>query len=94
MKFSNNKYFTYISESYLPIRTISEDENNVSLSEFRSAYFPNVVNNYSIKLTLNGVENYKINKKEFKVPKMCFLTASGPCESPAWPHARSRAGGR
>jgi AraC-like DNA-binding protein len=89
MKLSNNKYFTYISESYLPIRTISEDENNVSLSEFRSAYFPNVVNDYSIKLTLNGVENYRINKKEFKVPEMCFLTASGPCESVGYIESKS-----
>ena len=81
MSLSKNKYFTYLSEKTRPVLSIAQDGNVVSFSELRNAYLPNVVNNYSIKLTLNGVENYRINKNEYRVPEMCFLTASGPCDS-------------
>lgn len=47
----------------------------------KAAYFPNVVNSYSIKLSLAGTEYYKINKKEFAVPEMKYLTATTPCDS-------------
>jgi len=89
MKLNDNKYFTHITEKNRPVRPSVSDGNLVSLSEFRNAYFPNVVNNYSIKLTLSGIENYKINKSEFKVPEMCFLTASGPCESAGFMESKS-----
>ncbi|MEO8399008.1 MAG: AraC family transcriptional regulator [Ignavibacteriaceae bacterium] len=89
MKITNNKYFAYISEKDQPERPTAPNGNIVFLSELRNACFPNVINNYSIKFTLHGVENYKINKAEFKVPEMYFLTASGPCDSVAFMESKS-----
>ena len=81
MNITNNKYFVYINEDEPHFHQPRVSENFISLSEFKTAYITNVVHNYSIKYTLSGTEHYKINNKEFQVPEMSFLTASGPCDS-------------
>ncbi len=81
MKIDSNSYFTRLNEENKLNRQSLPDRNIISISELKSAYFHNVVHDYSIKFTLKGEENYKINGKEFKVPEMCFLTASAPCDS-------------
>ena len=78
---NNSKYFFHLTDESLGVKRNSRGENFISLSELKAAYFPNVVNSYSIKLSLAGTEYYKINRKEFVVPEMKFLTATSPCES-------------
>jgi AraC family transcriptional regulator len=81
MEFENNYHFTHLNEKNKVNRTPLPNKNIISISELKSAYFKNVIHDYSIKLTLKGAENYKINGKEFKVPELCFLTATAPCDS-------------
>lgn len=89
MNLSNNKYFAHVSEKNQPVRPKLPGGNFVSLSELRNAFFTNVVDNYSIKFTISGLEYYKINNGEFKVPEMYFLTASGACESEGFIESKS-----
>lgn len=77
----NSKYFFHLTDESLRLPRKTRSENFISLSELKAAYFPNVVNSYSIKLSLEGTEYYKINKKEFAVPEMKYLTAASPCDS-------------
>ncbi len=81
MDSAHNNHYIHLSEENKFKRQPLPDGNIISISELKSAYFPNIVHNYAIKLTLRGVENYRINKKEFPVPEMCFLTATAPCDS-------------
>lgn len=63
--------------------------NVIVFSEVKEGYFPNVVHEYSIKFPLNGTEHYRINNKEYRVPQMYFLTASGPCDSSGFLESKS-----
>ncbi len=81
MNYTNNKYLDLLDEKNKQTQRIKPKDNFIIISEVKNGYFTDVVNQYSIKFPLNGTEHYKINNKEFLVPKLCFLTASGPCES-------------
>jgi AraC family transcriptional regulator len=81
LNYINNKYLDLLDEKNKLSQRIKPKENFIIISEVKEGYFPDVVHQYSIKFPLNGTEHYKINNKEFLVHQMCFLTASGPCES-------------
>ena len=89
MSSADNNHYIFLNEANKLYRQPLPNGNIISISELKSAYFPNIVHNYSIKLTLSGAENYKINKKDYPVPEMCFLTATAPCDSIAYFESKS-----
>lgn len=89
MSYANNKYLDLIDENNKQVRKSKPGENYIIISDLKDVYLLNVIHEYSIKFPLNGTEHYKINNKEYHVPGMHFLTASGLCDSSAFIESKS-----